>query len=115
EFAIAWREAKQVALDKVEATLVEMAIDGNLAAAKFVLTNRRPKKWREADNRPAALPGPNGPQVTINVAQVARDLAANPDKSTRALEIINSLPPKALPGPSAPAPDHAQRPVLDSE
>lgn len=42
-----FESAQQVRLDEVEEAAYEAAVAGNVAAQKFVLTNRRPEEWSD--------------------------------------------------------------------
>lgn len=99
DFRVAVKQAGKVAVERIEAQLYEMASDGNLAAIKFYLTNRRPNRWRE--KAPDALP--NG-GIVVNIANVARQIAETPDAATLALEAVNRInAPKMLTVEARPA------------
>src|SRR5690606_14080750 len=78
------KEAEKIAVEKVEAQLHEMAVDGNLAAIKFYLTNKRPRKWRERQESGTVAHN----HLTVNMGQLARQVAENPDAAKAALEAV---------------------------
>lgn len=91
ELKTEYQLARQVAEDKIEHRLHEVAMSGNLNAIKFYLNNRRADKWQDQK----ALQGPTTTNIQVNMGEAARQIALNPDAAALALEatkVSNLLP-----------------------
>jgi hypothetical protein len=92
-FAEMVADAEDELVDKVAAVPVQKALDGNLAAAIFVLTNKRPHEWRDAKVIRQEHSGPGGGPIQIVQATVIALKEVLTDESTRAaaLDLVDAI------------------------
>ncbi len=67
-FRMAYEEAQQEVLDEVQAGLIQAGRSGNVPAAIFVLTNRRPDVWR--DNKRIEHTGAGGAPIETRTTAI---------------------------------------------
>jgi hypothetical protein len=82
-------------LEDVEGVLLSMALDRNLGAIKFYLTNRDSKRWVDSRTINQQISGPDGGPVQVGIAVVAalREVIQqrDPDELERTRDILNGL------------------------
>lgn len=91
-FAEAFQEAGDLASERVEEVVYDLATEGSLAAAKFWLTNRT-RDWVDSTKQVQVTGAGGGPiELAVGSTEMWRNLLQDPEARTEALAFAREVP-----------------------